>query len=136
MVYISEPTTLVKVGVFNGTLEESVKKFHPLIQPISFGLGNTNKYGIFENTEHPYLFIIAQQKQKILSPEGYNTSLSITSYNEKRNLRLAKKFRNLSGIELNIEVPEWFKQNAEVLNQAFEIFEKHPLDAMRFLSNL
>lgn len=135
MVKIREPSTLVKTGIFNGNLEKAVKKFNPNMQYLSLGLGNTNKYGIFDVTGEPYLLIIAQQKNKIINSEGYNTSLSITSYEEERNLEIYKKFRNLSRIELNVEPPEWFRESLQLMNFTFPIFEKNPKAAMDFLKS-
>lgn len=133
MVSLNQPQTLVKVGVFNGDLEEAVRKFNPNIESLSLGLGNTNKFAIFDTISEPYLFIIAQQKNKIINPEGYNTSLSITSNKWKTNLQVYENFKDLSEISLEIEPPEYFKQNVQIINLAFPIFEKNPNVAMSFL---
>jgi len=136
MVDIIRPTTLVKVGIFNGDLESSVKNFNSGMEPLNLGLGNTNKYAVYDSSGKPYLLIIAQQKDKEITPAGYNTSLSITSYEDKRNIKIAKKFRNLSGINLDLETPRLFKQNVQMMNLAFPIFEKNPEAAMNALRAL
>ena len=133
MVSIIQPTTLIKTGIFNGDLESSVKRFNPNMEYLSVGLGNTNKYAIYDTQGDHYLLIIAQQKDKLISPTGHNTSLSITSYKDKKNIKIAKKFSNLSGIDLDLETPDWFKKNLQSMNLAFPIFEKNPEAAMKFL---
>ena len=133
MVSLRKPTTLVKTGIFNGDLESSVKKFNSNIEYLTLGFGNTNKYAIFDNIREPYLFIIAQQKDKIINPNNYNTSLSITSNVWEKNLQVYNEFKDFSGISLEVEPSEWFKQNLNMLNLVFPIFEKNPKVAMEVL---
>lgn len=130
---IKQPTTIVRTGIFNGNLEEAVKQFNPNVEYISLGLGNTDKWGVFESGEKSYLFIIARQKDKIISQYGYNTSMSITSYGDKTNEEVEKIFVEKSNIILDIEPPEWFKQSLQMMNLTFPVFEKNPELAMRFL---
>jgi hypothetical protein len=129
------PRTLLKVGNYGNSLEDAVKRFSVKLEYISFGLGNTVKYARFEEDIEPYLLIVSQQKHKLLTPPGYNVILTITSYSDIRNQEVAKKFSDQTGIPLDLEVPDILKTSLrlEIMNRAFEAFEKNPKEAMSIL---
>ena len=133
MVKITEPETLTRMGVFNRDLGEAVKKFSERLVYLPAGLGNTNKYILFKEENDPYLLIASQQKDKILSPSGYNTILTITSYSDKFNQEVAGKFEKETEIKLNAQVPDSWKAFYQYMNLAFQAFEKNPKAAMIFL---
>lgn len=124
------PQTLVRVGKYDNPLEEAVKRFREPLTSVLVGLGNTVKYAIFKEAEKPYLLMISQQKDKLLTSAGYNVMLTVTSYSDLRNQEVAKQFENETGIDLNIEVPELLKRNSEMMNLSFQVFEKNPQVAM------
>jgi hypothetical protein len=134
MVTIAYPKTLLKTGIFHGDLEKAVKKFNPNVEYLDKGLGNTVKYGCFENTKDPYLFIISQQKDEIVNKAGFNTCLSIISYEEKTNLKIFKEFTEASKITLNVMPPEWLLGFFMLYGpQTFLRFEENPEFAMSLL---
>lgn len=130
----NKPKTLVRVGAFNEDLGDVVNKFDENIFPIPFGLGNTVKYGLF-NEKESYLLMVSQQKEK-LKFRGYNVVLSITSYSEERNKQIAREFENSTGPDLNVKVPDFLKETTEFLEMGFKVFEKDPKRAMEALSKL
>lgn len=135
MVIINQPTTLVKVGIFNKDLGDAVKKFSEKLVYFPIGLGNTNKYSFFKECESPYWLTVCQQKDKQDTSFGYNSHLTVTSYSTNRNQEIADKFEDETGIKLDVSVPNGLKKHFQFLNIAFPIFEKDPKVAMSFLSN-
>ncbi len=133
MVSIKTPQTFVRVGAFRGSLEGAIRSFSEKLLPIPLGLGNTVKYGLFKETEEPYLLIVSQQKEQLLNPAGYNVILTVTSYSEKRNQEVARQFEGETGLDLGLEVPEYLRRNFEVMNRSFPIVEKNPRVAMDVL---
>jgi hypothetical protein len=133
MVNQNIPRTLVRVGAFNGSLEGAVRNFSEKLLPIPLGLGNTVKYGLFKEAEESYLLMVFQQKEKLLTPAGYNVMLTVTSYSDGRNQEVARQFEGETGLELNLEVPEPIKRNSEMMNMSFQVFEKNPEAAMSVL---
>ena len=120
-----KPITLLKAGIFNGDLEKAVKEFNPQIKPITGSLNdNTNKYTIYESGNNPYLLIIAQRKNKITTSNKPNTFLTITSYDETMNLVLYKKIKGCLKTELDVEPSQWSKQNFNIFNLVFPMYEK------------
>jgi len=135
MVRLNEPITLVKVGIFNGDLAETVKKFSEKLVYFPIGFGNTNKYSFFKECENPYWLTVCQQKDKDDNSFGYNSHLTVTSCSTNRNQEIADKFEKETSIRLDVQVPSGLEKHFQFLNIAFSIFEKNPKAAMGFLSN-
>lgn len=127
------PQTLVKVGRFDDSLEDAVKSFEEQLEPVPIGLGNTIKYAIFKEAEEPYLLMVSQQKERLLTPPGYNVILTVTSYSDNRNEQVAEQFEKETNMNLNIEAPEWLKKHSEMMGLSFQVFEKNPELAMAVL---
>lgn len=136
MIYYKIPETLVRVGIFNKSLEDTVKKFREPLINVKLGLGNTVKYATFNETEGPYLLMVSQQKDKLVAPLGYNVILTITSYSNLRNKELSDQFERETGINLNLEVPEQLKEQFSIMNMSFQVFEKNPKVAMGVLKGM
>ena len=129
----STPQTLTRAGRFDNPLEEAVKGFTEPLELITFGLGNTVKYAVFKEAEEPYLLMVSQQKDRLTTPAGYNVLLTITSYSDKKNKQVAEQFENETRIPLNIAVPEWMKEQNQIINLSFQVFAKNPRAAMAVL---
>lgn len=56
MVYIPQAQTLLKLGRYDGSLEEVVRRYSEPLQPFNIGLGNTIKYTLFKKGKQPYFF--------------------------------------------------------------------------------
>ena len=127
------PETLARLGRYNDSLEEAVKKFTEPLSYIRQGLDNTVKYALFKKCEDPYLLIVSQQKDKLLHPIGYNIILTVTSYSPSRNHHIADHFQRETGIDLTISVPEQLNRQLADISFCFPAFEKNPEAAMNFL---
>src|SRR3989344_2329514 len=118
------PQTLIKGARFDSPLEEAVKGFTEPLVHIQSGLGNVTKYAVFN--KKPYLLVVSQQIDKLLSHQGYNVLLTVTSYSEQVNNGVKIRFENETGIIFNIEVSESLKERSEIFNFVLPIFEKNP----------
>jgi len=127
------PKTLVKVGRFDGSLEDAVEKFREPLTNVKLGLGNTIKYATFRQGEEPYLLMVSQQKDRILTPAGYNVILTVTSYLDSRNKQVADQFEKETGINLNVNVMEQLIRQSQIIGMSFQLFEKDPAAAMAVL---
>lgn len=127
------PQTLVKVGKYDSPLEVAVRNFSEQLEHISFGLGNTVKYVMFKETEEPYLLMVSQQKDRLVTPPGYNLILTVTSYSDVRNQEIAQQFSKQTGIPLDINIPEQLKKHFAMMNLTFSAFEKNPREAISIL---
>ena len=130
------PQTLVKVGRFDNSLEDAVRKFGEQLTYIPVGLGNTVKYATFKEAEEPYLLMISQQIDKIVTAAGYNVILTITSYSDSRNQNVADQFERETGVDLSVDVPEQLKRQFALMGRSFQVFEKNPREAMAYLSGM
>ncbi len=135
MVY-KTPKTLVRVGRFNNPLENAVKKCAEPLTYIPLGLENTVKYALFKEAEEPYLLMVSQQKDRIITAAGYNTILTISSYSDLINQRVADKFEKETEIDLSVDVPEQLKKLFALMGMSFQVFEKNPQAAMAVLRGL
>jgi|SRR3989344_5067296 len=130
------PQTLVRVGRYDNPLEEAVRKFKEPLTNIPVGLGNTIKYATFKESEEPYLLIVSQQKDKLVTAAGYNVMLTVTSYSNSRNQQVANQFERETGIDLSIDVPEQIRRQSVLIGISFQVFEKHPKAAMNVLRGM
>ncbi len=130
------PQTLVRVGRFDNPLEEAVRSFGESLEPVPIGLGNTVKYATFKEAAEPYLLMVSQQKDRLVSPSGYNVILTVTSYSEQRSQQVAEQFERETEIDLNVDVPEWLKRNSAMMGISFQVFEKNPQAAMAVLRGI
>lgn len=128
--------TLVRVGRYDNPLEEAVKRFSEPLQPALMGLGNIVKYATFKEGADPYLLIVSQQKYSLMTTTSYNTILSVTSYSEKMNQDIAKKFEDETGMNLNMYVPEPLRIIFAMMDLSFKAFEKNPKAAMAYLTGM
>jgi len=126
--------TLVKAGLYDNPLEKAVNNFPEQLKKVSVGLGNTIKYATFKDAGEPYLLMVSQQKDKLVSPAGYNVLLTITSYSDLRNHEIADQFEKETGINLDIEVSEQLKRFYEMIGMSFKFFEKDPKKVMDILT--
>ncbi len=133
MVTTRNAQTLVRVGRDDNPLEEAVKKFREPLTNVPLGLGNTVKYATFKEAKEPYLLMVSQQKDKLVTAAGYNVMLTITSYSGSKNQQVADQFEKETGIDLSLEVPEWLKRNSAMMGMSFQVFEKNPRAAMNVL---
>ena len=131
---MSTPKTLVRVGRYDGSLEEAVKRFREPLENIPVGLGNTVKYATFKEAEEPYLLMVSQQKEKVVTAAGYNVILTVTSYSDSRNQQVADQFDRETEIELSLGVPEQLKRHFVMMNLSFRAFEENPRAAMAILT--
>jgi hypothetical protein len=130
------PRTLVRVGRYDNHLEEAVARLSVPLNKVSGGLGNTVKYFTFNRTQNPYLLMVSQQKDKILSPSGYNVMLSVTSYSDLMNHEVANRFERESGIDLDVDVPEQVKRQFELLSIAYGVLKNNPGAERDFLRGM
>ena len=130
------PQTLVRVGRFDSQLEEAVRKCTEPLTNVPVGLGNTVKYATFKEAEEPYLLMVSQQKDRLVNSAGYNVILTVTSYSERRSRQVSEQFERETGINLNVEVPEWLKRNSSMMDMSFQVFEKKPQAAMAVLRGM
>lgn len=81
--------------------------------------------------------MVSQQKDKILNPSTkHNTILTLTSYSDTINQKIADDFEKETGIDFSLPVPDWINENFEGLNLSFLVFEKHPKAAIDFLRKI
>lgn len=130
-----EPETLVRIGRYDSPLAVAVKKSFEKLEQTNLGLGNTVKYLTFNRENEPYLLTVAQQKN--MAPDsitGHNTLLCVVSYSDKLNKDVADYFEEETGMQLNMDVPDYIKQTLkETSIEAFREFEEDPEGAMKFL---
>jgi hypothetical protein len=127
------PQVLVRVGRFDNSLEDAVKKCTEPLTRARFGLGNTIKYAIFKESAEPYFLMVSQQKERIVNPMGYNVILTVASYSDSRNQQVASQFEKETGMNLGISVPDFLKKGAAIIGRSFQAFEKNPEEAMSVL---
>ncbi len=127
------PQTLVKLGKYDSPLEVAVRNFSEQLEHISFGLGNTVKYVMFKEAEEPYLLMVSQQKDRLVTPPGYNLILTVTSYLGVRNQEIAQQFSKQTGIPLDVNTPKQLKKQFAMMNLTFSAFEKNPIEAIAIL---
>lgn len=128
------PSTLTRVSMFMGDLEKATRIFSPRFRPIMSLLGNTVKYGLYEENPDPRLIIVSQQIDLQVAPEGYTLIFTVGSDSQDLNERTARSFQNLTGILLK-EAPEWLaRQNNWGITPAYMIFKKYGSQAMESLS--
>jgi|SRR3989344_4404814 len=120
------PQTLVRVGRYDNPLEDAVKRFGEPLTNVPVGLGNTVKYSTFKEAQEPYLLMVSQQKDRLVTVAGYNVILIVTSYSDKRNQKVAEQFEKETQMDLSVEVPEWLKRNSTIMGMSFQVFEKNP----------
>lgn len=130
------PQTLVRVGRFDNPLEDAVKSFKEPLEPVPIGLGNTVKYATFKEAEEPYLLMVSQQKDRLVTSAGYNLILTVTSYSDSRNHQVAEQFEKETHMDLSIEVPKWLKRHLTMMGMSFQVFEKNPKGAMAVLRGI
>ncbi len=127
------PKILVRLGRYDNSLEEAVKKFSEPLTSVRLGLGNTVKYATFKESEESYLLMISQQKDKIVTAVGYNVILTIISYSDLRNKQVADQFERETEIDLSVDVPEQIIELYDFMGIFFQAFEKQPKAAMGIL---
>jgi hypothetical protein len=126
----TKPLTLLRLGRYFSPLEEAIIRFEEPLRPVASILGNTIQFGTYKVSKMPYLLMVSQQIDKILTPQGYNIILSVTSRSESRNLQIAGIFEVQTRIDLDVKVPEDLVNMFTSMNYLFPIFEKHPKEAM------
>lgn len=124
---IEHPETLAKFSLYNGRLEEAVSRLTNPLKIVEFGLGNTVKYaGHNSSSEEPYLLMVSQEKNRRVSPWGYNTILTITSLSDPTNRQVSDRFESETGIRFNIEIPANMKEIYSLMGKVFPLFLKDP----------
>ncbi len=96
-------------------------------------MGNTVKYATFKEAEEPYLLMVSQQKDKLVTAAGYNVMLTVTSYSDSRNRQVADQFEEETGMDLSVDVPEQLRKQSALMGMSFQVFEKNPRGAMAVL---
>ena len=132
---IQPPKTIVRVAVLDSSLEEAVKKFDSKCFPLVVGLGNTNKYASY-NPEGNYLLIVSKQIDGQLTPQGYNSILTVTSRVEETSRGVIKRFEEAAGISYTREAPQFLQDFGPIWDSALLIFEKHGDKAMDILRSM
>jgi len=131
---MTNPNTLTRVSLFMGDLEREARKFSPKFRPLASILGNTVKYGFYEESPDPRLIIVSQQMDLQHSPGGYTLMLTVSSDSQRVNERTAISFQDTTGIPLS-EAPEWIAtQNNLGITPAYLIFKKYGPRAMDVLA--
>lgn len=118
--------TLVKASNFSRDLRDvagrSSIRMH--IQPI--GLGNVHKYLGYGLGNEPYLLIVSQKKDKVLSSEGHNLSFSVTSYANAQNREIADQFSRETGVPFNVKPADRLVSLLTNLDVIFPLFLRSP----------
>ena len=125
--------TLVRIGRYDSSLEEAVKRFREPLTNVTVGLGNTVKYATFKEGEGSYLLMVSQQKDQLFTTLGYNVMLTVTSYSDLRNKEIAKILETEKEMNLDLSVSERLKKNCALIGLSFTVFEQNPNEAMAFL---
>lgn len=86
---------------------------------MTFGLGNTVKYAFLGENPDSYLLMVSQQKERRLSPLGYNVILSVTSRSSDRNREIADQFEEETGMDLSLRVPESLQSQMDLISRLF-----------------
>src|SRR3989338_3317544 len=98
--------TLVKSARFDSLLELCIRKLPHPVHRIGLGVGNVCKYLVYDSGQNPFILIAAQQKDiNVTTPQGYNLTLSVTSYADAQNQELAEQFSRETGVEFNVKPP-------------------------------
>lgn len=128
------PITLTKVAVYNGDLAEAARSYRQECEEISWGLGNTRKFGLFE--ENPaYLLMVSQQKDKKVNEMGYNFILTITSDSGELNEERFREFMGRTRISFKPAVKS-LEDMMQNLGMTFLVFKQHGKKAMEVLKNM
>lgn len=122
----NNPQTLLRIGLFDGSLDEAVQRCANPLTKTNIGAGNTIKYVAFGEREALYFLMVSQQIEKRLSFPGYNTVLTVTSRFDARNQQVADQFERETGIRLNVDAPEFLRKHYELMSLLFESFEENP----------
>lgn len=130
MVSEKPPRTLVRAGIYAGELSEAVAESSVGLREVTFSLGNVVKYVAYDSGKEPHLTIVSQQIDKKLSPGGYNTQLSVTSFSDSRNEQVANRFERETGMNFVIGSPKGLVALMQNLNFMFPIFLKGPEAAL------
>lgn len=131
------PLTEARVALFNGDLEDAVKKYSIPLEKMGVGLGNTVKFANYSPNPR-YLLMVSQQIDKGVSHlQGvdYNCQLSVTSRDPELNAKLADRFTKESGIPF-VNAPPKIAQFMQGIGLSFTIFEKYGPLAFEVLKKL
>ena len=124
--------TLTKIANFYGDLEKIAKDFNPLCEELMDPKGISEKYGVYDCSEEPYLFIVSQDRIKLHLTQEYNTALTVTSDNPEKNSDIAEQFMKKSQIKFR-EPSKELSDMMQGVNLSFEVFKKYGQKAMDYL---
>jgi len=129
-----EPKTLVRLGRFDLSLEEAVKRCAIKLTKAGMLLGNTVRYATFQEHPQNYLLMVSQQIDRIVSGGGHNTMLTVTSYHPLLNNEVADRFEGETGLYLNLAVPDSYRELIQPgIGISFRLIERNPVMAMAIL---
>src|SRR5665811_2187859 len=137
MVYLNEPITLTRVAEYQGDLEKEVGSFNFTAELLNKDLRST-EFGIYDSTKEPYLLFVSHKTDGKLTKgltEDSNLVLTITSYSDKLNKSIEKKF--IKKLNLNY-TPNWISNNMDCAGKyIFSLFEEHgEEEAMKLLKRI
>jgi hypothetical protein len=129
MVFFNQPTTITRVARFNGDLEKTIDSFNFTNEVIK----KTPKsmiLGLYEITPHPYLLLIANQRD---TPNKLNLLLSITSYYPQMNKNIFERLEKETGIISKEPSREIYEDQFDIGIDLFEMFQEYGTEAFNQL---
>ena len=127
---MTETPHLVRIGWFNGNLEETVKKFKSDFSKAPGLLPNLTRFVAYEPNPINYLVFISHDSQKKFDDEqDYNLGLTIVSRIPSYNERILSDFIAKTGIPNLREPPSpELRRLFGFINYAFPVFERVGLE--------
>ncbi len=133
MIFFDKPRTLARIGKFDGFFGESVRRFREPIVRVLFDLGETLNYASFRKGKNPYFLMASQNIGGGAFSLGHNVVLTVTSYSDEWNERVADGFDSDTGISLSKCHPEDLRDYCNHMQACFKMLEKNPNMAREIL---
>jgi hypothetical protein len=112
--------TEVKVGNYEGELEELIKRYSDNFLKLAVGYAAVKKYAVVEKENgSSYIMVISQYPTTTF--KDYNMIISMTGPNEERVKQLMQKFETKGKIGMRTppkELEDLFKKMPAMLNQS------------------
>jgi len=116
----SKTYTEVKVGNYEGRLEELTKKYSGKFTKIPLGDSFVQKYGLVK-PENGSNYIIIVSQGPVTPANGYNIILSVIGPNQERVKQLMREFETNFGIEMRTSpkfLEDIFEKLPDMLNRS------------------
>ena len=121
--------TLTRIADFSGKFREILDRYSSEFLPMP---GFVEKYGLYDDSKRVLIIVSNSQPQQ--NPE-YNTILTITSRDSRKNLEIAQEVENKTGVRFR-KAPERLEAMMQGICLAYSVFEVNGKSAMEFLAQI